>query len=229
MKAWKFLCKFEDNLKQFMCQPSKIVLDIGSNDCQNFPFLFHFHGFEKYVGIDKCSEFQIFQEGNADLSDIEEYYRDYQSKNVFDQQINSFFTLYENVCSGFYDLKFQLSKPIFNKHLSFIKKEINERTNFRKLIKDNIDLIILSDFLHLFNKSKALTIFRNSISILKDSGFAYLTIPNEEYTQERKRKGSINIKWGIKRSKVEEFISPLNILIIDESENRINLLCGRNN
>lgn len=230
MKAWKFLCEFEDNLKQFTSRPSKIVLDIGSNDCQNFFFLFNFHGFEKYIGIDKLCKSQIFDNCSFNLNEIEQCYsKDYQPKEDNELILNSFFNVYKKISSRFSKLKVQLDENKFKKHFSFIKKEIDENTNFQHFIEESNDLIILSDFLHLFNnKSQAKSIFDNSISTLKDIGFVYLTLLTKEYAQERIKNGSLNIKWGIKRSEVELFINPLNIFLIDESDNRINLLCGKN-
>jgi hypothetical protein len=152
------------------------ILDIGFNDPGSFIKLYHFHGLNLYKGIDLISEkdFRInisFEEESISEDRVltEETIAPYaQYKLLHKYELEKYQLLEKEKFESIFQFKFET--------------KISDYFETEDFQLYNPNLIIISDFLHLFNKQDAENIFNRSITKLVTNGLMYIKVYNSKYT-----------------------------------------------
>lgn len=169
-----------ESSNDFYSNQHKIAIDLGCRNPIDVFTLYHsIGGFERLHAIDDDSD--KFPNGKSKIVETATTYKHYQSYN-FKNSVNeeSFDTLF----------KINLS----------IKGE-----EYLDVIDDEFDLVIVSNFLHMYNEfSKAKHILNRLIQRLKKNGLLYFSVANEHHENI-----GPNDRLAFHESKILEFLKPL--------------------
>lgn len=92
---------------------------------------------------------------------------------------------------------------------------------------EKFDLIILSNVLHLFEKTKARDLYQYFLEMLNPNSYAFIKVANEHHKDWEENKSNLNYRgpiWGMSKVELEEFVQHTIISQGENSDNRYVLL-----
>jgi SAM-dependent methyltransferase len=116
-------------------------------------------------------------------------------------------------------------------HLEYSDYSNLEASKYFESCNDQFDIIILSNFLHLFEKEKSREILDQCIQRIEPEGIIYILVANpnhrgwEEKSKYKTQEEYTGPLWGMTIEDLNNFIKPLKIIYSNQSENHSEIFC----
>jgi hypothetical protein len=182
------------------------VLDIGCNLGVQWWEWYKQLGFKTILGIDKDSQEDLL---------LDRYGEDPISYETF-RHSNPQSNLTENEYSNIF---------------KFHKLKISDFFNSDLFLNSKYDLIILSSFLYLFDKSEAVEILNKIKTIINTNGYLYIFTASENWQESSLRPSEAlegeEIKFKLNEKELNLMVSPFQVIVSSHYDKYRDVLCKK--